>query len=85
LTLVQKEQRFFRSYLTYEYAWMRVILVQKENNSFRWVKGAYSNKKSAKIAVSLTPGQYVVIILPEWPEKPQNFNLIFKGTTQTIF
>jgi len=35
---------------------MRVILVQKENNSYRWVKGAYSNKKSTKIAVSLTPG-----------------------------
>ncbi len=82
---MQKEQRFYRTYLTYDYAWIRVILVQKEADSYRWIGAAYSNGKITKISASLTAGEYVVILMPEWKDKPYDFNLVFRGTCETFF
>ncbi len=45
---------------------MRLILVEKENKGYRWIGGAYSNNKSTKLTAVLTPGEYVVIMIPEW-------------------
>jgi hypothetical protein len=60
---------------------MRVILVKKEGNSYCWIAGAYTNKKTTMIEASLGAGEYIVILMPEWPEKAFNFNLVFKGTS----
>lgn len=40
--------------------------MQKESNGYRWVDSAYSNCKTTKIYANLLPGDYVVIIMPEW-------------------
>ena len=66
--------------MTYQYAWMRVILVQKEPTGYRWVACAYNNSKTVKLTCSLPAGRFVVIIMPEWNEKPYDFHFIYKGT-----
>ena len=80
----QKEQRFFRALLSYEYSWMRLILVQVERNGYRWISCAYGDKKSVKIGCFLEAGNYALIILPEWKTKPYDLTLTYKGTAQTV-
>ncbi len=46
--------------------WLRTILVQREYNGYRWIDGNYTNNKSTVLSVSLAPGEYYLIIMPEW-------------------
>ena len=80
LAVVQKEQRCYRALMAYRYAWIRVVLVQKEPSGYRWVTCAYANNKTIKLSCSLPAGKFVVIIMPEWEVKPYDFHLIWKGT-----
>ncbi len=60
-------------------------MIQKESNSYRWIEAAYSNGKATKIVANLSAGEYVAIMMPEWRDKPYDFNLIFKGSCSTLF
>jgi hypothetical protein len=62
-----------------------VILVQKESDGYRWLASSYSNHKTIKVSASLTPGSYVLIILPEWKNKKHDFSLLYRGTISTHF
>jgi hypothetical protein len=64
---------------------MRLILVQQESSGYRWIASTYSNHKSIKISVDLTPGNYILIIMPEWNEKRYDFHLMFYGTISAAF
>lgn len=64
---------------------MRVILVQQESSGYRWITAAYSNHKTVKLSAALTPGNYIIIILPEWRNKKYDFQLMYFGTTPANF
>jgi hypothetical protein len=51
-----------------------MLLVQREYNGYRWIEGKYTNSKSTVLSASLAPGDYYLIIMPEW-KKSQNFEL----------
>ncbi len=75
ISVQQKEGRFFkRSSLDYHYMWVRVLLVQREFNGYRWIEGRYSSAKSITLSASLAQGNYYLIIMPEW-KQAQNFEL----------
>jgi hypothetical protein len=54
--------------------WVRVLLIQREFNGYRWIEGKYSNSKSISLHSSLSQGEYYLLIMPEWKET-QNFEL----------
>jgi hypothetical protein len=57
VSVQQKESRFFwRSSLTYSYMWVRVLLVQREYDGYRWIEGGYANSKSIRFHCALTAG-----------------------------
>jgi len=63
---------------------MRMILVVKDSTGYRWVKGAYERKKTLKIETDLEPGEYFVIILPEWTIKPYDLKLSLFSNSETV-
>lgn len=52
--------------------WIRMMLVQREFDGYRWIEGGYCNAKSVTLASSLSPGEYYLLIMPEW-KQTQNF------------
>lgn len=54
--------------------WLRAVLVQREYNGYRWIRGKYTNSKSNILSATLSPGEYYLIIMPEW-KKSHNFEL----------
>jgi len=70
LTIRQKERRIYEnSSFAYEYMWVRVILVQREfDGGCRWIMGKYSNHKSINLETVLTPGDYFLVVMPEWKD-----------------
>ena len=66
--------------MAYQYAWMRLILVQKEPNGYRWISCTYANTKTIKLNCSLPVGKFVLILIPEWEAKAYDFHLVCKST-----
>jgi hypothetical protein len=64
----QRESRLlFR--MSLEYIWVRAILIAEdsiEQGGFRWVDGEYSNKKDISFQANLEPGNYYLLVYPEW-------------------
>lgn len=75
IAVQQKDARFFsKASLKYDYMWMRVLLVQREFGGYRWIEGSYSGGKTVVLATNLSPGEYYLLLMPEW-KKTQNFEL----------
>jgi hypothetical protein len=64
---------------------MRLVLVQRDTTGYRWITAAYANSKTIKLSALLTPGHYILIILPEWKQKRYDFQLMYFGTSAARF
>ena len=60
--MIQKDKKHYRNN-GYKYVWMRVMLVLKDFDGYRWINGGYSNKKCVNIQSTLEPGEYYIIIM----------------------
>ena len=65
INLVQKDQKFFKGKVKYQYSWIRMIILQKEfHEGYRWIDGRYGNYKSIFMELKLEKGEYYVVIMP---------------------
>ena len=55
LSLIQKDQKFYRK-SGYEYVWIRLMIVMKDIDGYRWINGSYSKGKIVSFSCSLSPG-----------------------------
>jgi hypothetical protein len=83
ITLTQKDARhYYKS--EYAYIWVRVLVVMKESeHNYRWIGGVYRNTKYASLNLWLEPGEYTVIIMPEWRGKGFDLGLTFQCNFKT--
>ena len=61
--------------------------MKESSKNYRWVDGAYTNSKNTHVSLTLEPGEYFIVLIPEW-EKPKSgfdFNLVFHGNTKCSF
>ena len=67
--LKQRDRRFYHFREGQgDYIWVRLLLLQKEYEGagYRWIKGEYARRKAIDLVEWLDPGQYVILIEPEW-------------------
>lgn len=55
LSVIQKDKKYFRNN-GYDYSWMRIMLVCKDLEGYRYISGAYAKKKTVHIDSHLSPG-----------------------------
>lgn len=78
LAVIQKDRKYFRNN-GYEYCWMRVLLVCKDIDGYRYINGAYNNSKIVTISATLSPGEYFVLVNGEWGKKVYDVTLNYQG------
>lgn len=58
--------------------------MQKEfNGGCRWIDGRYDNQKSMTIDVDLEPGEYYIIVIPEWQQRAYDLSLVVRTKLPT--
>ena len=65
LSVIQKDKKYFRNN-GYQYVWMRIMLIAKDLDGYRYINSAYGNDKIVYIENMLPPGEYFVLIYGEW-------------------
>ena len=61
-----------------------MLILQKEyQEGFRWIDGKYAKTKSITIESDLEPGEYYVIVLPEWKFKTYELTFILRTKVPT--
>lgn len=82
ISVIQKDKKHYRNN-GYKYVWMRVILVLKDFDGYRWIDGVYNNEKSLHLKCMLEPGEYFIIIMGEWEKKVFDVTLNYQGNLET--
>lgn len=79
ISLAQKDIKHY--YLgDYKYTWARLIVVMKESDkNYRWIAATYANTKYVNLSMWLEPGEYIIIVIPEWNNKGYDLNLTYQG------
>lgn len=78
ISVRQRERRLFHLKEDYgEYIWCRVLLLQREGqHGWRWIAGEYAQRKAITFAHFLEPGEYWLLVEPEWrPNAPSELTL----------
>lgn len=85
ITVAQKDSKHYTD--NYKYIWIRMLLIMKESDkNYRWIGGVYKNCKNARLSVCLEPGEYYIVLIPEWEgNKGFDYNVIFHGNTKCVF
>jgi len=63
ISLILKRKNNIENKLEGNKTWMRVILLMKELNSYRWIDGKYSNS-AISMHAQLEPGTYYILVMP---------------------
>ena len=82
LSVIQKDRKYFRNN-GYEYCWMRIMLVCKDLEGYRYINGAYSKNKVVYIDSHLSPGEYFILVCGDWVKKVYDVTLNYQGSLET--
>lgn len=61
---------------------MRIILVSKDIDGYRYIKGAYLKQKSVFLSCALSPGEYFVMVCGDWGDKVYEVTLNYQGNIE---
>ena len=80
ISLYQKDKLLFGRKAAYSYSWMRLIVLEKDfDQTYRWVNGKYGRRKNIKVEGELMPGEYFILVMPEWnQDKAYDFHLVIR-------
>lgn len=81
LSVIQKDRKHYRNN-GYSYCWMRIMLVCKDIDGYRYIAGAYNNAKSVGISAMLNPGEYFVLVCGDWGGKVYDVTLNYQGNAE---
>lgn len=62
---------------------MRIMLVCKDLEGYRYINGAYSKNKVVYIDSHLSPGEYFILVCGEWVKKVYDVTLNYQGSLET--
>ena len=60
--------------------------MKESEKNYRWIGGAYQNRKNTNVHLNLETGEYFIVLMPEWQgKKGFDYNLLFHGNTKCTF
>lgn len=83
LSVIQKDKKYFRNN-GYDYTWIRLLLVQKDLDGYRYVGGVYGKDKIVYLDANLNPGEYFVLVYGDWNKKVYDITLNYQGNVETV-
>lgn len=78
ISVTQKDHKHYRNN-GYEYAWMRLMVVMKDIDGYRWISGAYEKKKVLNCNCVLNGGEYYLVVMGDWKKKVYDVTLNYQG------
>ena len=80
LSLIQKDRKHYRNN-GYEYVWMRLMVVMKDVDGYRWIHGAYDKAKILNCGCVLSAGEYYLLVMGDWGKRVHDVTLNYQGNS----
>lgn len=62
---------------------MRLLVVCKDLEGYRYINGVYGREKVVHVSCHLSPGEYFILVCGDWSKKVYDVTLNYQGSLET--